>query len=153
MKTLKQLIDKLRFTYVNSNITEESFPLTEKPGKVEIFKMDKDFTKEEAIDFLDKKGYRPANVDELLIWAEKEWDGKDYIVTLGQEVLVGGHPLVVYLWSHADERELHLLWAGSGWRRHVRVAGVRKVDPLKSDLSGEEIIITFRGKKYKAVIQ
>ena len=52
-------------------------------SEVEIFHFGKKMTSEEVIAELDKKGYEPASIYELLEYAEKDWNGKDLVVALG----------------------------------------------------------------------
>lgn len=154
-KTLQQLIKDLKFDYTNSSIIEANFPTTTKGKVSKIFEFDHSFTREEAIKKLDEEGYRPATAWELLNWAVKNWNGKDYVVALGQEIVVNGDAHVV--WCGAGERGLFLFWAGGRCFSLVRVAGVRKSlsksdtsDSLKLgnfDLDGE--ILEIKGLKYK----
>ena len=132
---IEKLIENLKFNYVNPNIMESNYLDDNRQGEVKLFKMDKDFTKKEAEKQLEEQGYMSATIRELLIWA-KNWNGKDYIVTLDSEILVDGLPRVVYLWGGGGSRVLYLGWAGRRWSSSVLVAGVRKssskkLNPLK----------------------
>lgn len=80
MKTIKQLIKKHNFNWVNPNITEENFPVQERKGKVEykLFHFDCDISSEDAIKEMAREGYEPATITDLLTWGE--WNGKDNVL-------------------------------------------------------------------------
>src|SRR3990167_4342271 len=116
MKTLKQLIKQLKFNYVNDSINESNFPETTRGKVTKIFRFENSFTRDEAIKRLDEEGYRPANPYELLEWAKKNWNGKDYILALEQTYLdADGDADVIYLWCDSGCRKLGLSWASFGW--------------------------------------
>ena len=89
-ETLKQLIEKCKFFWVNSDITDENFP---KPDKIEtknwkIIRMDKRFTSQEALDEIKKQGCRPANCWELakfILDYKEEAKNNEYLVAFGQQ--------------------------------------------------------------------
>lgn len=155
MKTLQQLIKSAHFGYVNPNITEEYFPVQEIRGKVELLDFGKSISSEDAIKKISEKGYEPANLYELLTFAEK-WDGKDCVVALGsvwRRLL--GRRFVAYLWGYSTGRSLGLRWFESDWRAACRFAAVRKVASGNLDTSlpletlPDELIIN--GTKYRKV--
>ncbi len=65
--TLKSLIAKKKYYYVNSDITVENFPVPEKfeTENWKIIKMEKSFSSEEALARIKSEGCRPANIYEL----------------------------------------------------------------------------------------
>ncbi len=135
MKTLKQLIKDLKLDYVNPDMTEINFP---KPDKIEeiskIFHFDKYMILEEIISEMDKEGFRPANVYELLSW--KDWSGEDLVIALGSVWQSRyGDRYVPYLLRNGSERKLHLYLHARRWNGHCRFAAVRKSKTLASELS------------------
>ena len=145
---LKQLIKSLKLDYVNSDITEENFPLTEE-GKIDkIFSFKKYRTSEEVISKMDKEGYRPANIYEMLAWAKEDWNGKDWVVALGSRWQGPfGDRLVPYLYRDSGPRSLYLHWFDPRWHSNDRLAAVRKSDSRKpgtiesSDTLPSELVI------------
>jgi hypothetical protein len=70
---LKNLVSKKNWNYVNSNIIEQNFPT---PKVIEtknaiIQKMSKSFSSQEALAYLKSKNLRPANIYELIIFANE----------------------------------------------------------------------------------
>lgn len=119
---LKQLIDSLNLKYVNPDITEENFPIQPIRGEdFKIFKFNRYISSENAIKEMDKEGYKAVNVYELLTWA-KAWNGKDWVVALGQKPSDGGVP---YL-SGWHGRRFYLHRFGRGWHGHYQFLGVRE---------------------------
>lgn len=157
---LNNLIKSLNFGYVNTNINEKNFPY-QKPRKIEVFKLDTSFTKDETIKFLKEENCEPANIYDLLNWAKNNWKGED-VLALGSELLVDGFPGVVCLWSDAGNRKLSLHWTGFRWYSGSLVAGVRKslrnsdnkkLRPLESlDLKKRVKILEGELSKLKKVI-
>lgn len=127
MKNLSQLIKSLKLNYVNSDITEKNFPDTGRRSKdIKLYKFDKSMTSEEVIKEAEKDGYEPANARELLEWAQKNWNGKDSVVALGQQFLDSdGDRSVLCLWSDAGDRGLSLRWFDDSWNSHGVFAFVR----------------------------
>ena len=135
-KSLKNLIELLKFDFVNDSITKENFPDDGRRGKVEIIDFEKKITSEEAIKEMDLKEYRPATAYELLIWAKDDWNGKDCIMALGSQWRRPDGDLdVLCLWGNAGRRELGLYWVDRGWDGRYRFAFVRK--SLESLKTGE----------------
>ena len=131
-KTLKQLIEANEFNFVNDNVTETNFPTQKIRGKVEIIDLKREVTSEEAIKEMDEKGYYPANIYELLRWAnqnkeEKKWNGTVWVVALGSVWQDWRGPRrAPCLYGASDGRHLRLPWWGSEWCSDYRFAFVRK---------------------------
>lgn len=70
---LKDILAKKSWYYVNSDITEENFPVPEKieTEGYKIIRMDKSFTSQEVLERIKKEGCRPANIYELAIFANE----------------------------------------------------------------------------------
>ena len=149
MKTLPHLIKSLKLNYVNPNITEANFPDDGRRGKVEIIDFNREPTSEKALKEMNGKGYRPATAYELLEWAKDNWNGKDWVVALGQTWRgPGGGLRVLFLWGNAGDRGLDLGWFGPRWPRVCRFAFVRKdsreLEPRKGenlDASDKELLL------------
>ena len=125
--TLKSLIKKNKFDWVNPNITSENFPPQGKIEEVELIDFKKALTTNEVIKLLAEQGFRPATIYELLTWSQKNWNGKDWIVALGSVwQSAGGYRRVACLFRDASERYLSLYWVEDDWRGFCRFAAVRK---------------------------
>ena len=133
MKTvtnLSQLIKKNKFDYINSNITDSLFPAPiELRTDYKLFHFDKNLSFDDAVKEMQKEGYEPANIYELLSW--NKWNGKDWIVALGSVVKVGDGRSVPCLGEGDSGRSLHLPWWGGGWGARYRFLAVRN---LSSDV-------------------
>src|SRR3990167_9220527 len=126
MKTLKQLIKDGKFNYVNSDITEEHFPSEKIRGKVKIFPFDRSISSKDAVKEMAKEGYEPANIYELLEYAEKDWNGKELVFALGSVWHYRGVRFVAFLWDDSGRRSLNLDWFGDDWSSRYRFAVVYK---------------------------
>jgi len=132
--TLKQLIKKGKYQWVNDSITAENFPQEEVRGEVEIFDPGKSFTFKEGIQFLKDKGYEPANAYELLTYGAthlEENSDKPYIIALGTVWLHPRRfPHVICVYRSPSDRKLRLFWTGNGFVGNCVLAGVRPRKPL-----------------------
>lgn len=123
-KDLKSLIEAGKFTYVNSNITLENFPAEEiRSSDYKVFHFDKSISSEDAVKEIEKEGFVPANIYELLSWPD--WNGKDWVVSLGSSFVLGGRRGVPYLLAWDAYRLLHLAWWRDGWGDSYRFLAVR----------------------------
>jgi len=131
LKTLTEFIAPLKLDYVNSDITEANFPPqpqdnddSEKEYKVFNFGST---SSEKAIAGMAKEGFRPATTREQLQWAVKNWNGKDWVVALGQTWLGSrSGRLVSVLNFRGGGRQLALVWFGDGWNDVCQFLAVRK---------------------------
>ena len=139
MKTLKQLL--IRFDWVSPNITEENFP----PEKVrntdyKLFHFDRYVSSEDVVKEMDKEGYNPANIYELLNW--KDWNSKDWVVALGSSCVLGGSRQVAFLSRVDFGRGLVLdVWGGDwrgDWFGFARFLGVRNLETKALESSSKE---------------
>lgn len=121
-----------RYDWTNSEITSKHFP-TNRKGKadvaVELIHFNRVVSTDEALRELDKAGYRPAELHELLAFGEKysELQREFPIVALGsvwQDRY--GNRFVPYLYGDGSERYLDLRWLGHAWIEVCRFAAVRK---------------------------
>lgn len=130
--SVEEAIKLGKFGWVNDDITSKTLPKL-KDGKkgdkeVAIFHFGKDISSEDAIALMDKAGFKPATIWDLLGLAVKEpnLQRKFQVVALGS---VCGR----YDWRGApclDEdgvrRRLGLRWFDGDWNDSDRFAGVRK---------------------------
>lgn len=123
MKTFKQLTK--RFNYVNPDI-EKNFSLEKREHKgYKLFHFEKFISSENAIKEIEKEGYLPANLKELLDW--KKWNEKDWVVALGSVGEVCGCRFVPYLYGGVSGRSLSLrCWVGD-WDADFRFLAVRNL--------------------------
>jgi len=145
MKTLKQLTKD--FDYVNSEITEENFPLVKRDHKgYKLFHLNQNISSKDAIKEMRKEGYEPASLLELLEWTE--WNGTDVVVALGSVAEVGGGRHVSCLDEDGSGRRLSLGWFDRDWFGRCRFLGVR----LSSETGHLDTLpdtLTINGVMYK----
>src|ERR1700744_2019666 len=128
--TLKSLIKSKKFDWANPNITEDTFPLTPiRSSDYKLYHFDRYISSEDAIKEMEKEGYVPANIHELLLW--KDWNDKDWVVALGSVGKVDGNRLVPCLDGSGSGRGLYLYRFGDVWSSSYRLLAVRN---LSSDL-------------------
>ncbi len=127
MKTLKQLIESQKFNWVNSSITSDNFPIQPiRNSDYKLFHFDKFISSKDAIKEMEKKGYLPANIYELLSW--KDWNDKDFVIALGSVADVGSRRYVACLRRLGSRRGLSLGWFDGGWGDYCRFLAVRNLD-------------------------
>lgn len=139
-KNVKEMIKAGKYDWTNSKITERHFPLpTELSGKKisvfgKLFHFNRNISSEDAIKEMDKAGYRPATLPELLVLGEVKPDLQRQfsIIALGsvwRDALnlrsVPGLN-VPGLDVGGNGRELNLGWFSGDWLAASRFLGVRK---------------------------
>ena len=131
-RSLSKMIKAGNYDWFNDNITAKNFPLKGK-GKHELeailFHFDRDIESEEAIAEMDKQGYRPGRIEELLALGGKYPNlQKEFpIVALGSVWRnPDGHRSVPFLHRNGSERNLRLGWFGYGWHANDRFLAFRK---------------------------
>lgn len=135
-KSLKKLIEAKKFSWVNSNITEANFP----PQKIRstdynLYHFDRYISSEEVIKEMEKDGYAPANIYELLEW--EGWNDKDWVVALASVCRVSGDRRVPCLSRFDSERDLSLVYWDDGWDGFCRFLAVRNSSLGASDTQKE----------------
>ncbi len=131
-RPLADLIKAPGFDWVNSDITEKHFPITNRPnGDVEmkIFHFNRDMGSDEAIREMEKRGYRPAELPEALAYAKANPDEqrKYPILILGSVWRHwDGRRDFPYLWDGGSGRRLSLDWFDDEWRSGCRFLACRK---------------------------
>ncbi len=131
-RSLAEMLKDGRFDSVNPDITEKHFPITKRPnGKVEMkmFHFNRPISSEQAIQEMDKEGYRPAELPEGLAYVQANPDEqrKYPIVLLGSVWHYWyGDRHVPYLGRWAGERYLGLGWFEFDWNECYRFLAVRK---------------------------
>ena len=130
-KSLKKLLDEWKFDYVNSDITENNFPIVTRYKKYayKLYHFDRHISSEDAIKEIEKDGYEPANLYELLNW--KDWNNKDIVVALGSVAKVRGFRGVSCLFRYDVRRSLDLGWWDYDWSFNYRFLAVRNLDSSK----------------------
>ena len=133
MTILQRLISDGKYDSVNSNITDENFPVPENfvlGSDPKVFHFDRSISSEDVVKEMDKVGYRPAMIWDLLDFGAKnpEEQRKYPIVGLGSVGWGEWLPLrSVSLDGRDSERCLYLRWWGRDWFARCRFLGVRKV--------------------------
>lgn len=134
-KTVEQVIADSNYDWKNSDINAKNFPVSpEMVGKkievsAKLFHFNRNISSDDAISKMDKAGYRPATLMELLFlgFLFPELQRQFPIVALG------------LFWRDADSdrrvpcldvfdngRGLILYWFAHGWLARCRFVGVRK---------------------------
>ncbi len=129
-RTLKQMIADGDYNWENKNITERNFPVPAKMKgkKVEVstklFHFNRNISSEDAKKEMDKDGFRPATVFELLVLGatHPELQKQFSVIALDS----GGGRRVPYLVVDGDWRGLGLDWLDYDWNASCRFLAVRK---------------------------
>jgi hypothetical protein len=134
-QTVEQMVAAGKYGWKNPNITEEHFPLpVELTGQktvvsAKLFHFNRSISSDDAISEMDRAGYRPATLMELLVLGfilpglQRQFP----IVALGSIWLsADGHRYVPCLGVGDGKRGLDLDWFDSVWRACCRFLGVRK---------------------------
>ncbi len=134
-KTVEQAITDGNYDWQNSNITAENFPISlEMIGKTmkvsaKLFNFNHDISSDNAVSEMDKVGYRPAALMELLAIGLlfPELQRQFPIVALGSIWrVVDGFRYMPCLDADDSERGLDLSWFVGGGGTHGRFLAVRK---------------------------
>jgi hypothetical protein len=156
MKKLKQLIKQNKFDYVDSDITETNFPDNGRHLKdFKLFHFNRNISSENVVKEMEKEGYVPANIYELLEW--KDWNDKDSIVALGSVWLHwNGYRSVAYLDSDGSRRRLNLCiwdgdWFDDGRFLAVRKSGTETLNNSDKVLERLEVLENFKIKVEKVL--
>lgn len=129
--SLEQMIAAGKYDWSNSDITAKRFPL-KGSGKSELepklFYFGQDMSSEKVIAEMDKEGFRPCTIEELLAIGEQhpELQRKFPMVALGSVAELDGDRSVAYLGRNDSKRKLRLHWFGPGWPDIYRFPAVRK---------------------------
>lgn len=130
--TLIQMVAVGKYDWVNSNITQDRFPVQgsgRQEVEVVLFHFNRVISSDDVIAELDKVGYRPANPAELLALgaSQPELQRNFPIVALGSSWReADGARNVLYLCRSVAGRVLRLFYFGDGWFEDCRFAAVRK---------------------------
>ena len=128
---LAMMISVGRYDWVNRDITTDRFPLngsgkTKVDAKLVYFGYN--ISSENVVKELDKKGFRPATIEELLAFGvtNPEIQRQFPVVALGSVCKVDGDRVVACLFRSVSGRSLDLgLWHGD-WLDYFRFLAVRK---------------------------
>ncbi|MBI2097936.1 MAG: hypothetical protein HYT46_03330 [Candidatus Vogelbacteria bacterium] len=120
-QTLAEMIAAGRYDSVNSSITAEHFPVTgrgQQAVEVELFHFGRVMSSEQVMAELDRVGYRPTRIEELLALgaARPDLQRQFPIIALGSPWRnLHGYRRVTYLGEWHVKRKLSLHWFGSDW--------------------------------------
>jgi hypothetical protein len=121
-----------KYDWVNDDVTQKNFP-TKGKGKteltLELVHFDRNISSEEALKELDRMGYRPAELMELLAFGEKYPEiQREFPIVALASVWQGprGSRSVPCLCRFGSGRGLDLIWIGDDWSGFWRFAAVRK---------------------------
>ena len=132
-KTLEEMVKAGAYDWKNSDITSEHFPI-DGNGMVEctteLVHFNRSISTDDALAELDKQGFRPATIEELLAFGSTnpEIQRQFPIIALGSVwASRGGDRCVAYLNRRGSERGLSLDWFDDDdWDDHCRFLAVRK---------------------------
>ena len=130
--SLSDRIAKGKYDWVNDDITEKNFPElvpADYTKEFKLFYFDRKMSSEDAIKEMDKDGFRPATINELLAIgeAQPELQKQFPIVALGSLWRrAGGSRSVPVLSQGSSERGLDLRWFERDWDGVFRFAALRK---------------------------
>lgn len=123
-----EIAKPLEFTYINDDITDEKFPDDGQRGTdPKIYKFGRGISSESVVAEMEKEGYRPMTIHELVLWAKDNWNKNDYVVALGTVRQVGDCRRVACLYGGSFRRYLRLRGWGGGWDGDYSFAAVRKL--------------------------
>jgi len=121
---LSSAIAALKLDWVNPNI-EKHFTLEPVRRERKVFRFDLSIASEDAVKQMEKEGWSPANLAELLDYAKSEWNGKGWVVALGSSAQLDGYRCVPYLDRYDAKRDLALAWWGNDWDGGCRFLAAR----------------------------
>lgn len=130
-QTLEQMIVLGQYDWKNDDITVARFPVKGERKKeivAELVKYESNMSSEAVLADIDKKGFRPATIEELLAFgaAFPELQRKFPIVALGSVAEVRDKRGVTYLGRSDSNRYLGLGWFDDSWSACYRFLVVRK---------------------------
>ncbi len=131
-QTLKEMISAGKYDWVNSDITPEHFPITGKgisEEEVVLFHFDKTMTSEQVIAEMDKQGFKPASIEELLALGSSKPDLQKQFPIIALDSVwrnPNGRRCVPCLYYDGSRRKLDLDWFDFSWFPRYRFAAVRK---------------------------
>lgn len=159
-KTLKQSIANCKFDWVNSEIVN-NFKAEEIRDETKLFHFNEYATSEEAITRMGKEGYSPANISELLAFAQTGWNRTDCVVALGSVAKVFRDRRVPCLGEFVRGRSLDLSWFGGDWDGYCRFLAVRnsqtpatqptELGPSETFTLGLPDLLEINGVKYQKI--
>ncbi len=130
-----KLIDAITaaaFDWKYDDIVEKNFPnqaheTGEQNLQVKLYHFGKDMSSKDVVSAMDKDGFRPATLRELLAYAVKNPDEqrKYAIMGLGSIWGHGDDRRAPYLYRNGDERKLDLFWWSNSWNGNYRFLAVR----------------------------
>lgn len=129
--SLEQMIAAGKYDWSNSDITAKRFPL-KGSGKVELepklFYFGRDMSSDNVIAEMDKEGFRPCTIEELLAIGEQhpELQRKFPLVALGSVAEIDGNRSVACHGRFDSRRGLSLDWFDVDWDGVYRFPAVRK---------------------------
>ncbi len=124
------LIAKSDFSFVDKNLVAVNFPDDGVRTDFKLYQFDRDISSKEVIKEMAKDGYLPANFRELLNYTERQWNGKDLVLAIGQTWQDDyGRCRVQFAWSDDDGRMLGVAFYGEVWNSHIRFLAVRENSP------------------------
>ncbi len=130
--SFKDHIVRGKYGWVNSDITEDHFPTSisaDYDAEYKLFHFDRNISSDDAIREMEKEGFRPGVLAELLVLGETqpELQKQFPVVALGSIWQhSNGHRSVSILYQYAAKRKLDLSWFEFGWAGGCRFLAVRK---------------------------
>lgn len=121
-KSLAEMIEAGNYDWIHLDIMNKHFPVKGSGKlnlKAEVIRYNRPISLDDVLRDLDRRGLRPANLPELLVFGEKYHDERHKypIVELGQHWAYGRYRYVVYFFGGGSGRILDLrrwmgIWSG-----------------------------------------
>jgi len=131
-RRLERMIEDGKYDWNNSDINAKNFPIEGKGTAevdIELVHFNRVMESDDVLKELDKMGFRPATLPELLAFGAKYLDKQREfpIVALGSAWrCLFGYRGVAYLGRGGSGRYLYLRWLEGWWYAYCRFAAVRK---------------------------
>ncbi len=122
-----QLAQKACFSWLNPDITASNFPdIGVSVEPFEIYSFPRAVSFNEVVREMEKRGYQPANLRELLVYSQGVPDSKDSVYALGQSWRdKWGYLRFPNAW-YGEGRAVHLVWDNDWWHEGSKFLAVRK---------------------------
>lgn len=125
-KPVDQLINEAKLNYVNSSVTSENFPITDKGiSKIDIklINFSKATEFKEILRKVKKRNFVPISISELLAFSESFPEvQREFPIVAPGTVWKGNIDRVPVLWGGSGGRSLFLLWKSYNWLPGFRFA-------------------------------
>lgn len=131
-RTIEELLAAGRYDWWDKNISSANFPPV-RSGKmnieIEFIPFQRPMYTKEVLTELDRQGYRPAEIRELLVFVEQYPDfQRDFPIAALESIWTNptGQSYCAWLTGDGSQKLLGLYWIDALWHANCRFAAVRK---------------------------